>query len=365
MQQLSTPAAAAPRQPRTEAVSTRGLAHVELYVGDARQAAHFYRTVLGFRPVGYAGLETGIKDRISILMEGAAGTRLILTSALSGGSPIAEFVRLHGDGVRDIALRVDDAEGALEGLAGLGARRVDGGEGAAPAITAFGEVIHSLVERADGALPPGFREVIGGQAGSDPGFTGIDHLAVCVEAGAMEERAEFYCGALGFRVIHRDDVATEKTAMRSVAVEGPGGLRLVLVEPAPGRAKSQVQEFLDFNAGPGVQHLAFSTGDIVASARALRAAGIDLLRTPPSYYEMLPARIGTIDEDLETLQREGILVDRDDWGYLLQTFSKAMQARPTLFLEVIQRRNARGFGGGNIRALFEALEREQALRGTL
>lgn len=354
----------------------RGYDHLELYVGNARQASHFYRTAFGFRQVAYSGLETGARDRVSYVLE-QQDIRLVLTSALSQDGPVAEHVRRHGDGVKDIALSVDDAERAFHAAVSRGARPVaeptlsedDHGEVVRATIATFGDTVHSFVERRDyaGTFLPGYSD--GGKAPPPPftaRLTKIDHLAVSINAGQLDDWVGFYEEVLGFQQSHREDVTTEYSAMNSKVVESDNGsVKLPLVEPARGRRKSQVEEYIDYYGGPGVQHVALLTDDIVAAVRALRSGGNEFLGVPQTYYEALEGRVGRIEEDVEELRSEGILVDRDEWGYLMQTFTRPLQSRPTVFMEAIQRRGARGFGSGNIKALFEALERDQARRGNL
>lgn len=355
-----------------------GIDYLELYVGNARQAAHFYRTAFGFTPLAYAGLETGVRDRASYVLQ-QRKIRLVLTAPLGPDGPIAEHVRLHGDGVYDIALGVDDTRAAFEAAVSHGARAVldptilEGQKGrlVKATIQTYGDTVHSFIERRNyhGAFAPRYHAIKEPPPVEPVGLAAIDHVVGNVELGHMDEWVDFYNQVLGFRqLLHftDDDISTEYSALMSkVVANGTGRIKFPINEPAAGRRKSQVEEYLDYYHGPGVQHLALSTPDIIATVRKLRANGIQFLRTPAAYYDALGERVGTIDEDIETLRECGILVDRDDEGYLLQIFTRPLQDRPTLFVEVIQRKGARGFGAGNFKALFEAIEREQAERGNL
>ena len=355
-----------------------GLDYLELYVGNARQAAHFYRTAFGFTPVAYAGLETGVRDRASYVLQ-QRNIRLVLTAPLGPDGPIAEHVRVHGDGVRDIALAVDDARAAFEAAVSRGARPVlepvvlEGQKGTIvkATIQAYGDTVHSFIERKNyhGTFAPRYHAIKEPPAVQPVGLAAIDHVVGNVELGHMDEWVDFYNQVLGFRqLLHfsDDDISTEYSALMSkVVANGTGRIKFPINEPAEGRRRSQVEEYLDYYRGPGVQHIALSTPDIIATVRRLRANGIQFLRTPDTYYDALGERVGRIDEDLGALRECGILVDRDDEGYLLQIFTRPLQDRPTMFVEIIQRKGARGFGAGNFKALFEAIEREQAERGNL
>lgn len=350
--------------------------YVEFYVGNALQAAHYYRLAWGYNIVAYRGPETGSRDRVSYVLE-QGKIRLVMTSALTPEGDIARHVNLHGDGVKDIALRVPSVDTAYHSAVIRGAKglmeptTVEGQKGSIrrAEIATYGETVHSLVERQDyhGAWMPGFwaKDI----KGRTTGLRAIDHIVGNVELGRMDEWVEFYRRIMGFdQITHFSDkqISTEYSALMSKVVsDGTGKIKFPINEPASGKRKSQVEEYLDFYRGPGAQHIALVTGDIVSSVEALAANGVPFLRTPNTYYEELPARIGDIDEDLEALQRNGILADRDEEGYLLQVFSKAVQDRPTVFYELIERHGARGFGEGNFKALFEALEREQEARGNL
>jgi 4-hydroxyphenylpyruvate dioxygenase len=356
----------------------KGIDYVEFYVGNARQAAHFYRLAFGFKPVAYAGLETGIRDRTSYVME-QRNIRLVLTGTLTPDSPIAEHVRLHGDGVKDIAFTVDDATYAFEETVKRGARPVmeptvfEGQKGRIikSTIAAYGDTVHSFIQRDQyhGTFFPKFHALKKDVPVTPTGLAAIDHIVGNVELGKMNEWVGFYNEVLGFHQLQAftdDDISTEYSALMSKVVEnGEGRIKFPINEPAEGKRKSQIDEYLQYYHGPGAQHLALITGDIIATVRALRDNGIEFLRTPDTYYDMLTQRVGRIDEDIETLRELNILVDRDDEGYLLQIFTRPLQDRPTVFFEIIQRKGARGFGAGNFKALFEAIEREQELRGNL
>jgi 4-hydroxyphenylpyruvate dioxygenase len=364
----------------SDPLELQGIDYVEFYVANARQAAHFYRTTLGMRPVAYAGLETGSRDRASWVLS-RRNVRFVLTAPLlpDPQHPVAAFVARHGDGVKDIALRVADAAAAYHEALRRGARSVREPEALEDAygrvvratIAAYGDTVHSFVQRDgyEGAFMPGFQPLEYDLPVPETGLAAIDHIVGNVELGHMDEWVAYYRDVLGFKqLIHFDDkdISTEYSALMSKVMQnGSGRIKFPINEPAEGRKKSQIEEYLEYYGGPGVQHIALATGDIMASVDALRAAGIPFLRVPETYYEDLPARVGQIAEDVRELARRGILVDRDEEGYLLQIFSQPLQDRPTLFLEIIQRKGSRGFGKGNFRALFEALEREQARRGNL
>lgn len=371
------------RQPaETSPLQVKGFDYIEFYVGNAQQAAHFYRAMYGFKISAYAGLETGTRDRVSYLLE-QGDIRLMLTSALHPNSPIARHVDLHGDGVKDIALKVDDTYGVFERAVRQGARPVseptvfedENGSSIKAVIGAFGDTVHTLTQfdsASDdaasrlGVFLPHFVPLNNRAPVVNTGLETVDHIAVSVPQGELEQWVEFYRKVLGFHQSHQEDVSTEYSAMNTKVVQcSNNSVKFPIVEPAPGRRKSQVQEHLEFYGGAGVQHVAFLTESIIDAVRALRTNGNEFLCPPDSYYGMLEERISRIDEDVSLLRSLDILVDRDEWGYLMQIFTKPVQCRPTVFLEVIQRKLAKGFGGGNIKALFEANEREQALRGNL
>jgi 4-hydroxyphenylpyruvate dioxygenase len=355
-----------------------GTDYVEFYVGNAKQAAHYYQTAFGFQFVGYRGPETGVRDRVSYLLT-QNKIRLVLTSALSAQGPIAEHVNRHGDGVRDIALWVDDARDAYSKALERGARGVqeptdlrdDTGTVVVAAIGIYGDTIHSLVERRNykGLFFPGFAARRPHYQPRETGLQYVDHCVGNVELGQMNRWVEFYEKVMGFKNLisfDDEDISTEYSSLMSkVMSNGNERIKFPINEPAKGKKKSQIEEYLDFYGGPGVQHLALATDDIVHTVTSLRDRGVEFLSVPTTYYEELQGRVGKIDEPVDVLAKLGILVDRDPDGYLLQIFSKPVQDRPTLFYEIIQRKGARSFGKGNFKALFEAIEREQAARGNL
>ena len=356
-----------------------GTDYVEFYVGNARQAAHYYRTAFGFRMAAYQGPETGVRDRASYVLT-QNKIRFVLTTPLQPEHAIAAHIQRHGDGVRDIALWVDDAESAWRETTKRGAVSVrepetlrdDHGEVRVAAIAIYGDTIHTFVERNNynGAFLPGFTTVETEDAIARPvGLKYIDHMVGNVGWGEMERWVEFYRDVMGFRMFkHFDDkdISTEYSALMSkVMSNGNERVKFPLNEPAVGKRKSQIEEYLEFYHGPGVQHIAMATDNIIETVGALRRQGVDFLRVPGTYYEDLLARTGPIDEPVAELKELGILVDRDDEGYMLQIFTRPVEDRPTLFYEVIQRKGSRSFGKGNFKALFEAIEREQARRGNL
>jgi len=355
-----------------------GTDYVEFYVGNAKQAAHYYQSGFGFQLVGYRGPETGTRDRVSYLLQ-QNKIRLVLTSALGPEGEIAHHVHKHGDGVRDIALWVDDARDAFAKATARGAVSLhepkvlkdDSGEVIVAAIRIYGDTIHSLVERKNyrGLFMPGFAKLAPHYQAPEVGLLHVDHCVGNVELGKMNVWVGFYEKVMGFKnliTFDDSDISTEYSALMSkVMANGNERIKFPINEPAEGKKKSQIDEYLDFYRGPGVQHLALATNDIIQTVTALRDRGIEFLKTPTSYYAELQGRVGKIDEPVDVLQDLGILVDRDPEGYLLQIFSRNVQDRPTVFYEIIQRKGARGFGKGNFRALFEAIEREQAARGNL
>jgi 4-hydroxyphenylpyruvate dioxygenase len=354
-----------------------GWDHVELYVGNAKQASYFYEHALGFARVAYAGPETGVRDRASYVLE-QGEIRFVVTSALREDHEVTRHVARHGDSVRDVALAVPDATEAYRQAVQRGARGVvephraedEFGSVELASIATYGDTVHTFVNRADyaGAYLPGYRAVDRPAAGG-VGLLSIDHVVGNVELGRMEHWVDFYERVFGMtEMIHfsDEDISTEYSALMSkVMTDGRGKIKFPINEPAEGKRKSQIEEYLEFHGGPGVQHVALATADVVGTVEALRGRGVLFLTTPAAYYDDVPERVGEIDEDYADLRRLGILADRDDDGYLLQIFTKTAQDRPTLFFEVIERHGARGFGDGNFKALFEAIEREQALRGNL
>jgi 4-hydroxyphenylpyruvate dioxygenase len=355
-----------------------GIDHVELYVGNATQAAYFFTHALGFRHVASAGLETGVRDRASHVVE-QGRIRFVLTAPLHGASEIARHVAEHGDGVKVVALSVPDAEAAYRVAVRRGARGVrepwedsdEGGTVRMATIDTYGETFHTFVERDgyEGAFLPGFARAPESDASDSGLLAGIDHVVGNVELGRLEEWVGYYERVFGFtEMIHFTDrdISTEYSALMSkVMADGKGRIKFPINEPAEGKRKSQIEEYLEYYGGAGVQHIALATTDIVRTVSELRSRGVRFLATPDSYYDELPERIGEIDEDLEDLHELGILADRDDEGYLLQIFTATLGDRPTMFLEVIERHGAKGFGEGNFKALFEAIEREQERRGNL
>ncbi len=351
--------------------------HLELYVGNAKQAAAFYGARFGFDCVGYRGLETGCRDAASYLVE-QGDIRLLLTTALAKDHQGALFTAEHGDGVAVIALQVPDAFQAFRESTRRGAvpaiepteQRDRNGVFRYSAVHGYGDTLIKFVDRDDyaGAFAPGF-EARRPASTRPPVLLGIDHIVGNVELGGMDKWVRFFADTMGFsELVHFDDkkISTEYSALMSkVMQDGSGKIKFPINEPATGRRKSQIEEYLDYNHGPGVQHIACVTNDIVGAVSSLRERGVEFLRVPSTYYDDLEARVGTLSERVETLAELGILADRDEDGYLLQIFTEPVEDRPTLFFEVIERHGARGFGEGNFKSLFEAIEREQARRGNL
>ncbi|MEN0005887.1 MAG: 4-hydroxyphenylpyruvate dioxygenase [Bacteroidota bacterium] len=355
-----------------------GTDHIEFYVGNAKQAAYYYQSAFGFRLIAYRGPETGARETVSYVLQ-QGKIRFVLTSALHPDHPIAQHVALHGDGVKVLALWVDDVEKAYADAITNGARSAflpktledTAGKIKLAAIHTYGETIHTFVERKDytGAFLPSF-EARTSQMDIQPiGLKYVDHCVGNVELGKMNHWVEFYQKVMGFKLLvtfDDNDISTDYTALMSkVVANGNGYIKFPINEPAKGKKKSQIEEYLDFYRGAGVQHIAIATDDIVHTVGELRKRGVDFLYVPDTYYDTVLERVGTIKEDIEALKALNILVDRDEEGYLLQIFTKPVQDRPTVFYEIIQREGAQSFGKGNFKALFEAIEREQALRGTL
>jgi len=367
-----------PEAPVTDTFPINGTDYVEFYVGNARQTALYYQHCWGYRLIAYRGPETGTRDRASYCLE-QGKIRLILTTPLSPEHPIAQHILLHGDGVKDLAFWVDDTRDAFQKAVARGAVGVQeptvledqDGKVVIASIRTYGDTIHSLVERKDyrGLFLPGFQPLSSRVTVPSVGLKYVDHCVGNVELGQMNRWVEFYRDVLGFsQLISFDDkdISTEYSALMSkVMANGNSRIKFPINEPAKGRKKSQIEEYLDFYRGPGVQHVAVATDNIVETVTHLTSRGIEFLRVPHTYYETVLDRVGKIDEDLAPLAELGILIDRDDEGYLLQLFSKPVQDRPTLFYEIIQRKGAKSFGKGNFQALFESIEREQALRGNL
>jgi 4-hydroxyphenylpyruvate dioxygenase len=360
-----------------------GTDYVEFYVGNAKQAAHFYKTAFGFQSYAYAGLETGLTDRVSYVLK-QDKIRLVLTTALTSDSPIGEHVKKHGDGVKIVALWVEDARKAYEETIKRGARsyqeptveKDENGETVRAGIYTYGETVHMFVERKNytGSFLPGFVEWKSDYNPAPVGLKFIDHMVGNVGWGEMNTWVKWYEDVMGFvNFLSFDDkqIHTEYSALMSkVMSNGNGRIKFPINEPAKGNKRSQIEEYLDFYEGPGVQHIAVATDDIIKTVGELRARGIEFLPPPPqAYYDEIPTRLGShmdmMKEDIKELQKLSILVDADEEGYLLQIFTKPVEDRPTLFFEIIQRMGAKGFGAGNFKALFESIEREQAKRGTL
>lgn len=355
-----------------------GTDYVELYVGNAKQAAHFYKTAFGFQDLAYSGLETGVRDKTSYVLQ-QGKIRLVLTSPFDTESDISEHLRRHGDGVKVIALWVDDAYQAFELTVSRGAKPFmmpetlmdKDGTIRRSGIHTYGDTVHIFIERKNysGIFLPGFEKLETGYHPEPTGLKYIDHMVGNVELGQMNKWADFYANVMGFAnlvTFDDKDISTEYTALMSkVMSNGNGYIKFPINEPAQGKKKSQVQEYLDFYNGPGCQHIAVATDDIVFTISEMRKRGVDFLYVPGNYYDTVQERVGIIEEDLQVLKKWGIMVDRDEEGYLLQIFTKPVEDRPTLFFEIIQRKGAKSFGKGNFKALFESIEAEQARRGTL
>jgi len=355
-----------------------GTDYVEFYVGNAKQAAHFYKTAFGFQSLAYAGPETGVKDKVSYAIRQNKLT-FVLTTPLRANNPIADHIYKHGDGVKVLALMVDDARSAYAETIKRGGKSYlepdvlndESGEVVLSGIHTYGDTVHVFVERKNykGVFMPGFKEWKSDYNPAETGLLYVDHCVGNVGWNQMNPWVKFYEDVMGFRNIlsfDDNDISTEYSALMSkVMSNGNGYVKFPINEPAEGKKKSQVEEYLDFYDGEGCQHVALATHDIVKTVTALKSRGVEFLKVPNSYYDDLIDRVGHIDEDMEPLKELGILVDRDDEGYLLQLFSKPVEDRPTLFFEIIQRKGAKSFGKGNFKALFEALEREQGARGNL
>jgi 4-hydroxyphenylpyruvate dioxygenase len=362
----------------TDFMPLEGWDHVELWVGNAKQSAYFYEHAFGFTPTAYAGPETGMRDRASYVLE-QGEIRLVVTSGLRADSEITQFAGRHGDGAKVIALQVPAADEAYRQAVQRGARGIaephwledDFGRVEVASIGTYGDTIHTFVNRGDYAGPflPGYRSEMSNGQVSDVGLKALDHVVGNVELGRMNHWVEFYERVFGMtNIVHfgDDQIQTEYSALMSkVMADGSGKIKFPINEPAEGKRKSQIEEYLEFNHGPGVQHIALQSEDIVRTVEALRERGVRFLDTPDAYYEEVEGRVGEIGEDYSDLKRLKILADRDEDGYLLQIFTKTAQDRPTVFFEVIERHGATTFGEGNFKALFESIEREQALRGNL
>ena len=355
-----------------------GTDYIEFYVGNAKQAAYYYKAAFGYQSLAYAGPETGVRDRASYVLQ-QGKIRLVLTTPLKSDNPINQHIYKHGDGVKILALWVDDAYKSYEETTKRGAKSYmepqtltdEHGEVKMAGIYTYGETIHMFVERKNykGPFLPGYKEWKSSFNPTDVGLLYVDHCVGNVGWNRMNETVKWYEDVMGFaNILTFDDkqINTEYSALMSkVMSNGNGYVKFPINEPAEGKKKSQIEEYLEFYEGEGVQHVAIATNDIIKTVRELKARGVDFLDTPDSYYEELFDRVGKIDEDLAPLQELKILVDRDDEGYLLQIFTKPVEDRPTLFFEIIQRKGAKSFGAGNFKALFESIEREQAKRGNL
>lgn len=375
---------AEPRKANSNNVSTtdflplQGTDYIEFYVGNAKQAAHFYKTAFGFQSLAYAGPETGVKDKVSYAIRQNKLT-FVLTTPLTNTGAIAQHIQLHGDGVKHLALRVNDAVDAWQQTTMRGAKSFmepttltdDHGKLIMSGIHTYGDTVHLFIERNnyDGAFMPGFKKWTTSYNPTTTGLLYVDHCVGNVGWNQMNKWVNFYENVMGFRNIltfDDSDISTEYSALMSkVMSNGNGFVKFPINEPAEGKKKSQVEEYLEFYNGEGVQHAALATNDIVKTVTELQNRGVEFLKVPSSYYNDLLERVGQIDEDLQPLKELGILVDRDEEGYLLQIFTKPVEDRPTLFFEIIQRKGAKSFGKGNFKALFEAIEREQEARGNL
>jgi 4-hydroxyphenylpyruvate dioxygenase len=364
--------------PGNEFLPLNGTDYIEFYVGNAKQAAHYYKTAFGYQSLAYAGPETGLKDRVSYVLQ-QGKVRLMLTTALNSQHEIAEHVKVHGDGVKILALAVDDAYKSYEETTKRGAKSYvapytlqdENGEVKISGIYTYGETVHLFLERKNykGIFMPGFRSWESAYNPSDVGLLYVDHCVGNVGWNRMNDTVKWYEEVMGFtNILSFDDtqITTEYSALMSkVMSNGNGYVKFPINEPAEGKKKSQIEEYINFYEGEGVQHIAIATNDIIATVKALKTRGVEFLDTPNAYYDDLLDRVGKIDESIEPLRALKILVDRDEEGYLLQIFTKPVEDRPTLFYEIIQRKGAKSFGAGNFKALFESIEREQASRGNL
>jgi 4-hydroxyphenylpyruvate dioxygenase len=366
-----------PMTEEADFLQIKAIDHVHLYVGNAKQAMYYWWKGFGFQPVAYSGLETGNRDYASYVLQ-SGQIRFVLSAPYSPSSELASHHMVHGDGVKVIALEVDDVEKAWKETTSRGGKSAwapreqkdDHGIYRSAAIYAYGETLHAFIDRADykGVFAPTYRAITDKPA-QPAGLAALDHIVGNVQLGKMNYWVNFYHQVMGFRqLLHFDDkdISTEYSALMSKVMQnGNGRVKFPINEPAEGRKKSQIEEYLDYYLTPGVQHIAMATGDILTTVEELKSRGIEFLRVPDTYYDMLPDRVGKIKEDLKAVHELGILVDRDDEGYLLQIFSRPVQDRPTMFIEVIQRHGARGFGKGNFKALFQSIEAEQEKRGNL
>ena len=376
MDTLTAPSLTAPAT--EDFLPLNGTDHVEFYVGNAKQSAYYYQSAWGYELVAYSGPETGVRDRASYVLQ-QGKIRLVLTTAMSPDHEIAKHQLLHGDGVKVLALWVDDARSAFEETIKRGGKAVmeptvlqdEHGEVVIAAIQTYGETLHKFVERKNykGAFLPGYEAWKSNVPVKSVGLKHVDHCVGNVELGKMNEWVKFYEDVMGFKLLitfDDSDISTEYSALMSKVVSnGNGYVKFPINEPAEGRKKSQIEEYIEFYKGAGVQHIAIATDDIIATVTELRARGVEFLKVPDIYYDEVWERVGVIKEDTVAIKKLNILVDRDDEGYLLQLFTKPVEDRPTLFFEIIQRAGAKSFGKGNFKALFESIEREQALRGNL
>jgi len=363
---------------RVNFLPLNGIDYLELYVGNAKQSAYYYRKAFGFRLTAYAGLETGLRDRTSYMLQ-QGKIRLVLTTPLVRDHPIAQHIMLHGDGVKDIALTVDDVERAFGETVKRGARPVQEptviedkfGSIKKASIATYGDTIHTFVERKNyaGVFLPNFVQASEDTIAAPTGLVSVDHVVGNVGWNEMDTWVEWYSRVMGFHLFvsfDDKDISTEYSALMSkVVANGNEVIKFPLNEPAHGKKKSQIEEYIDWYGSPGVQHIALLTGDILETVGLLKEQGVEFLSVPDSYYEALNERVGKISEPISELRRLNILVDRDEFGYMLQIFTKPVEDRPTLFFEIIQRRGGRSFGKGNFKALFESIEREQEKRGNL
>ena len=352
--------------------------HCELYVGNAKQAAHYYKNVLGFQTIGYKGLETGSRDKVSYVMK-QNKVNFILSSPLVPGTEIGLHIDKHGDGIKDVSFSVDNAENAWKETTDRGAESIskpklindDKGEAVIATIKTYGDTTHTFVERSNykGAFLPGYAEIKKENNYNSVGIIHIDHVVGNQPDGIMQSVCDFYEKIFGwhrFWSVDDKDVSTKYSSLRSIVMANENEIiKMPINEPAKGLKKSQIQEFIDYYKGSGVQHVAMSTKDIISTVKKLKSNGIEFLPTPASYYNNITDRIGYVEEDLNTLAELGILIDSDENGYMLQIFTKPIQDRPTLFYEIIQRKGSNSFGKGNFKALFESIEREQSERGNL
>jgi len=366
------------QQTQEDFLPINGTDYVEFYVGNAKQAAYFYRTAFGFKLLAYAGPETGVRDRASYVLQ-QGKVRFVFTTPMQPEGMISDHVKKHGDGVKVLALWVDDATKSWNETTKRGAVSVqeptvltdEFGTVTTASIKTYGDTVHTFVERRyyNGAFLPGYKAADDGYSTEPVGLLHVDHCVGNVELGKMNDWVQFYSDVMGFKLLltfDDKDISTEYSALMSkVMSNGNGYIKFPINEPASGKKKSQIEEYLDFYHGPGVQHVALATSDIIHTIGELRRRGVQFLVVPGTYYDDLIDRVGAIDEDIEDLRRLNILVDRDEEGYLLQIFTKPVEDRPTLFYEIIQRKGARSFGKGNFKALFESIEREQELRGNL